>query len=148
MEYNKFLESLGIMPESNFVEVMELFPNIDIDFDSLFIEHDVTQEGLACAIFEKVLEQWDYVYIDEVDWENKTIYLWDVQSMLDLKEIQETFPLWTIGNYEETVKNIKENEEDEKASTVALQKEQLFNKLKKLSVEELETIVKIHDNSK
>ena len=140
--YEQFLEAMNILSEEEFNEVMETFPNIDVDFSSIYINPDVDQDELAYAIFDEVIKQWDDVYVGATDLKLKEIELWDVCSLQDLKEIQETFPLWTISNYDEVVEQIHKTEEEEKELLSKAHKEELLNCLKQLSEEELSKIVK------
>ena len=95
--YNDYLESIGVINEENFNNIIKSLPNIDnIDFD----EDNKDEEDIAKCIIDKILYKFDYVYSDDIDLENKSFCLYDVDSLKDLEEIRKIFnPYgWKIVN--------------------------------------------------
>ena len=94
-------------------------------------------DDVAEQIISYILQDWEYVYVEELDFENKTLTLEDVQSLKDLEEIKETFSKWTITNYDDLVEQFKEEEnEDDKEF------ESLINKIRfNATIEQLRKFV-------
>ena len=121
--YEYYLSKCNILPEDLFNDVVNSLPecNIqDIDFDVYNMD---SQNEIATFIINYILSNWDSVYSEEVDFEDKTFFLEDCESLEDLKEIDERFANtnWSIINYEDIKEEIqesdrKENEEIKKRS--------------------------------
>ena len=52
-------------------------------------------------IINFILSDWNYVTSEEVNFEQKTFQLTDVECYKDLEEIVKLFSEWTITNYDE-----------------------------------------------
>ena len=112
MTYKEFLNELEIMPEDMFNDVINSLPKYEFKFINLKAElYDYSsQDDLASCMIACILENWDSVYVEDVDFENKLFSLYDVESLEDLNEIKETFNNWTIENYDDLVELLKEEE--------------------------------------
>lgn len=112
--YKEFLEKTNAISESDFDEVASLFPSVNIDlldvqdYDPLYCDKDDLSRFFVAAI----LEDYRYVYIDELSFEDKTLTLEDVDTLDDLKSIKSILSDWTITNYNELEKCILEEEEE------------------------------------
>ena len=114
-KYQEFLNSAGIIPEDLFNEIINSLSNIDIgdiDFSDLY------ELGSCDEISERIinykLNDWYYCYSENINFENKTFELYDVESLEDLEEIKNFFNKWTITNYDELKEIITESEEESK----------------------------------
>lgn len=116
-KYQKFLENIGVISEDLFNNIIDSLPEID-NIDSICFELDdaISSDSMASQIIAHILQNWDYVYVYDLDSDNKMFSLDDVQSLDDLKEIKETFSKWTIANYDDIVEQLKEEENEDKTS--------------------------------
>ena len=113
--YEEFLNKSNIISEDLFDDIVSTLPNIDIedvDFSDVY-EFD-SQDEISSVIISAILAKWDWVTCSDVNFEKRTFYLDDVQSIKDLEEIKETFVNWNITNYEEALEWCKENEKNER----------------------------------
>ena len=114
-KYQEFLDSAGIITEDLFNEIVNSFPNIDIvniDFSDLY--NLASCDAISEYIINYKLNDWDYCYSENTNFENKTFELIDVDFLEDLEEIKNFFSKWTITNYDELKKEIIESEEENK----------------------------------
>ena len=150
-KYQEFLNKINIISEKDFNEVINLFPEItisELDLYDIDLMDDVTaqQETIAEACFSTLLGYYDCVYVDELDFVNRTVYLEDVQSLEDLEEIKDEFGEWTIENYEDIKQElIEELEEKEKEKESKKISKLLLSIADKISIEEAEEIVRKYD---
>lgn len=109
-KYQEFLNSIKVISEDLFNEILDSLPEVEINTIS-FDDYDFSQDSIATSIINSILcDRWEYCFVDEMDSENKIFYLSDVDSEKDLIEIKETFDTWTIGNYNELLENFKKEE--------------------------------------
>ena len=136
-KYQQFLESIGIIPEDLFNEIIDSLPEVDIDSIDFDLNGADSLDDIAEQIVSYILQDWEYVYAEELDFENKTFSLEDVQSLKDLEEIKETFSKWTITDYDDLVEQFEEEEnEDDKEF------ESLINKIRfNATIEQLRKFV-------
>lgn len=135
-KYQQFLESIGVIPEDLFNEVIDSLPETDIDSIDFELDEADSLNAIAHQIITYILQDWDYVYIENLDFENKTFSLEDVQSLNDLKEIKETFSKWTITNCDDIVKQLTEEDNEDKEF------ESLINKIRfNATIEQLRKFV-------
>ena len=135
-KYQQFLESIGIIPEDLFNEIIDSLPEVDIDLIDFELDGADSLDDIAEQIISYILQDWEYVYVEELDFENKTLTLEDVQSLKDLEEIKETFSKWTITNYDDLVEQFEEENEDDKEF------ESLINKIRfNATIEQLRKFV-------
>jgi hypothetical protein len=114
-KYQEFLNSVGIISEDLFDEIVNSLPNIDIidiDFSDLYGLGSCDE--ISEYIINYKLNDWNYCYSENIDFENKTFELCDVESLEDLEEIKNFFSKWTITNYDELKETITESEEEDK----------------------------------
>lgn len=136
-EYQKYLEKVGVLSEKTFNQIQELFPGVNVDNLDIY-DYDCTELEVTKAFASLVLEDFAYAYVEDVDIENKTISIWDVQSMEDLNKIVEKFSKWKIGNYEELKEAVEQLEKEAKEETDLSKKFSLLNAIAdKLSLEEV-----------
>ena len=114
-KYQEFLNNVGVIPEDLFNDIIDSLPNIDIaniDFSDLY------ELGSCDEISEYIisykLNDWICCYSENINFENKTFELYDVESLEDLEEIKNFFSKWTITNYDELKETITESEEESK----------------------------------
>ena len=144
-EYQKYLEQIGVLSEKLFNQIQELFPSVNVD--DLDVYDCYTELEVTKAFANSVLNDFEYAYIEDVDIENKTIFIWDVQSMEDLNKIVEKFSKWKIGNYEELKKEVEQLEKEKKEETDLSKKFSLLNAIaNKLSLEEVTKIYNEYAN--
>ena len=101
-KYQEFLESARVITEDLFNEVVNSLPECDltkIAFDEMY-DLD-SQDEIAEMIINFILSDWNYVTSEEVNFEQKTFQLTDVECYKDLEEIVKLFSEWTITNYDE-----------------------------------------------
>ena len=114
-KYQEFLDSVGVIPEDLFNDIIDSLPNIDIaniDFSDLYGLGSCDE--ISEYIINYKLNDWSYCYPENIDFENKTFELSDVESLEDLEEIKNFFSKWTITNYNELKEIITESEEEDK----------------------------------
>lgn len=146
--YSEFLESVEVISEKKFNEILSSFPGIEFNLSNidppynLDSQNSIAEELINCVLRDK--EDW-WSHVDEVDFEDKTFHLEDVQSLKELKEIKEIFKLWTISNYDELERELLEIEEEELENKEKNKKSFLLNKLYNLPIEELENLVNKYD---
>lgn len=109
-KYQEFLEANEVIPEDLFNEVISSLPEVDIN--EIKLDDLNSLDELSQCIINIVLEDWKYVYSENVDFENKTFRLEDVDSLSDLEEIKEKFQKWTISNYDEVIEQLESDSED------------------------------------
>lgn len=138
-KYQQFLESIGVIPEDSFNEVINSLPEVDIDLIDFELDEADSLDNIAEQIITYILQDWAFVYIENVDFENKTFSLEDVDSLEDLEEIKNTFTKWTITNYDDIVEQLKE---EEKESEEDKEFESLLNKIRhKANIEQLKKFI-------
>lgn len=144
-KYQLFLEQIEVIPEDLFMDVINSFPEFDIeevDFD----EYD-SQDSIAKSIFDHLLGNWSYAFADYVNFENKEFELIDVDNLEDLEEIREEFSKWSIVNYDDIKDALEEEKKEREKEDEFCKKMTLFTKLaKKISLEQVKNIVSNYDN--
>lgn len=107
--YKKYLEKIGVMSETEFNELLDLFDkSVTEDFnelrlDSEFIMHS---DDLAESIINHYIEthldiQSNNCYVWYVSAEPREFELSGIDYIEDLLAIKDAFPKWTIVNYDE-----------------------------------------------
>lgn len=112
-KYQEFLDKANIISEDLFNDIIKTLPDFnmeDAEMDNLFDYN--SQNEIAAEIIATILQKWNYVTCENVDFERRTFNICDVDSREDLEEIKSTFSCWTITNYDECLEEIKEIEED------------------------------------
>lgn len=134
-KYEQFLDKAGVISEESFNEIIDSLPDFDIDDADFSNLYDFSSKNeILESIFSVILNQWNYVYVDNLDFDSKTVELDDVETIEDLEEIKNTLSKWTISNYEDLKESINEkNEEnDEKSLLISLIMDLDINKLKEI----------------
>lgn len=146
--FDDFLELVDVITEYQFNLIIESLPEIENDNDSQYntiIDCPGDVDDVAKGFINCILCDFDYAYVDDVNFENKTFCIHDVYSLEDLKSIKDLFPKWTIENYDEEEEYIKSNEEediDNVESDEETQKLKLLSPvLKTMSLKEVEELV-------
>jgi len=138
-KYQQFLESIGVVSEDLFNEIIDNLPEVDIDLIEFELDEADSLDEIARQIISYILQDWEYVYVDDLDFENKTFSLEDVQSLKDLEEIKDTFSKWTITDYDDFVKQFEEEENENKEHK---EFESLINKIRfNATIEQLRKFV-------
>lgn len=138
-KYQQFLKRIGVISEDLFNEVIDSLPEIDIDLVNFELDEADSLNDIAIQIISYILQDWDYVYVDDLDFEYKTFSLDDVDSLEDLEEIKNKFTKWTITNYDDIVEQLKE---EEKESEEDKEFESLLNEIRyKANVEQLKKFI-------
>ena len=108
--YNDFLEYFNVVSEEQFNDIVESLPEIDsCEFDDLD-----SVNNIARCIIDSALKDFDYVYCEWADFDEKTFELEDVDSLENLFEIKDMFKNWTISNFNELEEALKVQEEENK----------------------------------
>ena len=134
-KYEQFLDKAGVISEESFDEIIDSLPDFDIDDADFSNLYDFSSKNeILESIFSVILNQWNYVYVDNLDFDSKTVELDDVETIEDLEEIKNTLSKWTISNYEDLKKSINEEnkENDEKSLLISLIMDLDINKLKEI----------------
>lgn len=150
-KYQKFLEQLGVISEENFNKIAECFPQVSIDsldFSEIDTYYDMDNTDAIAKVFITVLlNAYEWVYVEDIDFNTKTMSLWDVRSLEDLEKIKEEFSEWTIENEEELKEEILESEKEEKMSAKrAIKIGVIEDVIDNIPLEELKEFVKGYDN--
>jgi hypothetical protein len=146
--FDDFLELVDVITEYQFNLIIESLPEIEDDNDfqyNTIIDFPGDVDEVAKGFINYILYDFDYAYVDDVNFENKTFCIHDVYSLEDLESIKDLFPKWTIENYDEEEEYIKSNEEediDNVESDEETQKLKLLSPvLKTMSLKEVEKLV-------
>lgn len=146
--FDDFLELIDVITEYQFNLIIESLPEIENDNDfqyNTIIDCPGDVDDVAKGFINYILCDFDYAYVDDVNFENKTFCIHDVYSLKDLESIKDLFPKWTIENYDEEEEYIKSNEEediDNVESDEETQKLKLLSPvLKTMSLKEVEELV-------
>ena len=115
-KYQEFLKAINVISEESFNEVINSLPEVEIE--SIDFEYDDTQDDIARQIINYLLSKFDYVYVDDIDFAEKTVDIDDVDSLDDLKEIVSMFPKWTIANYDELLEDMQERDQESEVTSL------------------------------
>lgn len=147
--YKEFLEKTNAISECDFDEVASLFPSVNIDsldvqdYDPLYCDKD----DLSRFFITAILEDYNYVYVDELSFEDKTLTLEDIYNLEDLKSIKEELSDWTITNYNELEKCLLEEEEENKKDSEHTNKMEFISEfIDNIPMEDLKEFVSKYDN--
>lgn len=147
--YKIFLDKIDVISEESFTELMDSLPELDlktIDIDKYDLEFI---DDLARQIIDWILgEKWEYVYVDSIDFDTKSLELADVQSLEDLKEINEYLKDWTIDNYDSLEETLKEEAEERTLNKENFEKERILKSLcENLTLDEIKKLAEIYGKS-
>lgn len=108
--FDDFLENCRIINQNTFNEILTSLPE-DIEEDDVdFYNISPDEVNSVCDEFLMGIlkNNFDYAFVDDVCFENRTFELYDVESLEELEEIKELFSKWTITNYSELLSELKE----------------------------------------
>ena len=134
--YNDFLSKLNIPSEEEFNDIIRNLPpfdNLDEDF-----EYDPRWDNLPEQLFcFGVLSPFPSCWVDELDFENKTVIVQDIRNIEELNKINDLLISsgWTLSNYEEDKAFFVED-------MIEIEKQQLLSKIKDTSIEQLREFAK------
>lgn len=143
--YKEFLDQVDIINEEDFNNIIKTLPDegekIEIKNLTLYTS-DLNDIDEVCLQLLSLYLNGFSVFIDHVNYRNRTIRLSVVKSLEDLEAIKELFSNWTIENYDELVKYTKNKTEAE----ILCDKIRLIRPLlNTLSLEEVKNIVKTYE---
>ena len=140
--YSEFLEEIGIIDEYGFNEIVESLPDCDIN-DVDFDVYTSCKQDIANEVINGILNNsWSPVWADNIDVDNHSFEVCDVEYLSDLEKIKETFSKWTISNYEEIKNDLLEEEKSDETYKERKEKESLFNSIiDKISLDDLKKLV-------
>lgn len=150
-KYQKFLVQLGVISEEDFNKIAECFPQVSIDsldFSEIDTYYDMDNIDAIAKVFVKVLlDAYEWAYVEDINFNTKTMSLWDVRSLEDLEKIKEEFSEWTIENEEELKEEILESKRQEEINAEHSIKIGLIEDvIDNIPIEELKEFVKNYDN--
>ena len=125
-DYEYFLESVGVIDENSFYEVLHSFPKIydikGIDFSDTMYTLESKDEISQCII-NSILSDFPFVWCKNVNFEEKTFELDDCDSLKDLENIKKLFSEsnWKLSNYDEVKQDLIDtdiNDEDYKKTVM------------------------------
>ena len=145
-KYQEFLNKCNVLSEDLFNDIVNSLPEYDtadVDFYDIVYDCLDSQDEISRCIIDSLLNEWNYVYVEEVDFENKTMVLQDVDTLEDLEDIKNKFSKWTISNYEDLKKAVLESEEEDRKDREYFEKRHLIDSIiEDVSLDELKEIVK------
>lgn len=98
-KYKEYLKVCPVISEDRFNYIVSILPEYDYcDFTDGY-EHEYE---IATSIVNSILDKnWNDVYCENINIDNKKMCLGAVQSLKDLEEIKRTFSNWKITNEDE-----------------------------------------------
>lgn len=155
VDYHEFLEKINVICEEQFCKIANMFPDVsidDIEIDSYYYDLDEI-DYIAKVFIESILNNYDYVYLDEISFDNKEIILQDIQSLEDLEDIKNRLSDWKILNYddikENIIKEIKEESEEERIDEERRKKISIINSVvDNITLEEIKELVNKYGNKR
>ena len=106
-KYQEFLNTLDIISEENFNEIIDSLPEFEICEVDFNVYNSDAEDDIAEVIINHILENWEYCFADCVSFCERRFRLYDVYSIHDLEEIAKIFNGWTISNYDELESELK-----------------------------------------
>jgi hypothetical protein len=98
-KYKEYLEICPVVSEDRFNYIVSILPEYN---HCNFGDGYEYEEDIATGIVNSILDKnWDDVYCEDINIDDKEICLGDVQSLKDLEEIKKTFSNWKISNEDE-----------------------------------------------
>jgi hypothetical protein len=112
-KYQQFLTACGVISEDEFNNLISCFPEeYDCITPTINVYRLDSADEICENIINEILSDWKDVHAECVDFKNKTMELWDVDSLEDFEKLKKTFSKWTITNEEEIIEDINEHERD------------------------------------
>ena len=155
VKYHEFLEKINVICEEQFCEIANMFPDVsidDIEIDSYYYDLDES-DCIARLFIESIVNNYDYAYLDEVNFNDKTITLEDIQSLEDLEDIKNRLSNWNILNYndikEDIIKEMEEEKEEERIDEERRKKISIINSVvDNITLEEIKELANKYDNKR
>ena len=113
--YNDFLKGIEYLPtEKEFNDLISVLPpieNLPEDF-----EYNLNYDNLRIKLVDEGLLRDYNAYTDDIDIEEKQIWIYDFESLEDLEKIKDLFEKygWTLESYEEEKDSLMKMEEESK----------------------------------
>lgn len=136
--YNDFLKGIDYLPsEEEFNKLISVLPPIEsLPKDFYF---DLNYDSLRTKLIDEGLLRGYNAYTDDVDIEEKQIWIYDFESLEDLETIKNLFEKygWTLESYEEEKESLLETQEQEEVVRITspilykLQHSETIKELKK-----------------
>jgi len=146
-KYQQFLEKICVISEDEFDEIVKEFPDIDISLLELNSYDDNTVDDVARAFVEVILRDYDYAYPDELDFEDRTISIEDIESLEDLESIKQKLSNWNITNYGELREYFLEEEKaNEKDAEHQKKMNLITNTIDNIPIEDLKEFIEKYAN--
>ena len=136
--YEELLESAGIISRESFDKIIKLVPEVELE--PITVDDIDSEEDLCATLINTFLnEVTNYSYIDEIDLDDMTICIADIDNKEELNRVYSTLTDfgWKIENYDDIIKYLKETENFDKRCELI---DSIKNKLSYLSTEELENV--------
>lgn len=136
--YEELLESAGIISKESFDKIIKLVPEVELE--PISVDDIDSEENLCATLINTFLnEVTNYSYIDEIDLDDMTICIADIDNKEELNRVYSTLTDfgWKIENYDDIIKYLKETENFDKRCELI---DSIKNKLSYLSTEELENV--------
>ena len=136
--YEELLESAGIVSKESFDKIIKLVPEVELE--PITVDDIDSEEDLCATLINTFLnEVTNYSYIDEIDLDDMTICIADIDNTEELSKVYSTLTDfgWKIENYDDIIKYLKETENFDKRCELI---DSIKNKLSYLSTEELENV--------
>ena len=136
--YEELLESAGIISKESFDKIIKLVPEVELE--PISVDDIDSEEDLCATLINTFLnEVTNYSYIDEIDLDDMTICIADIDNKEELNRVYSTLTDfgWKIENYDDIIKYLKETENFDKRCELI---DSIKNKLSYLSTEELENV--------
>ena len=110
--YNDFLKGVQYLPtEKEFNDLISVLPPIEsLPKDFYF---DLNYDSLRTKLIDEGLLRGYNAYTDDVDIEEKQIWIYDFESLEDLETVKNLFEKygWTLESYEEEKESLLETQE-------------------------------------
>lgn len=113
--YNDFLKGIDYLPsEEEFNKLISVLPPIESllkDFS-----YDLNYDNLANKLIDEGLLKGYAAYTDDVDIEEKQVWIYDFESLEDLEAVKSLFEKygWTLESYEDEKESLMQMEEESK----------------------------------
>lgn len=129
--YEYFLNKLNLPTMEEFDEIINNIPSFDELNDSF--EYDPEYDNLPEQLINHgVLNDFNYTYVEDCDYDNKKIEIGDIANLAELNEINDLFKSygWTMINYDNDLEYFLKQESEKNSE---YEKQILLNKLDEIA---------------
>lgn len=129
--YEYFLNKLNLPTMEEFDEIINNIPSFDELNDSF--EYDPEYDNLPEQLINYgVLNDFNYTYVEDCDYDNKKIEIGDIANLAELNEINDLFKSygWTMINYDNDLEYFLKQESEKNSE---YEKQILLNKLDEIA---------------